>query len=42
MIMRKDFFMLIQDALLKAIIENLTLIMLTFEQGLAHVPKLFC
>ena len=42
MIMCKDIFMLKQDALLEVVIENLALIMLTFKQGLAHVPKIFC
>ena len=42
MIMCKDFFMLKQDTLFESVIENLALIMLTFEHGLAHVLKLFC
>ena len=42
MIMCNDFFMLKQDDMLEVVIENLALIMLTFEQGLVHVLKLFC
>lgn len=42
MIMRKDVFMLQLDTLLEAIVGNLTHIILTFKQALAHVTKQFC
>ena len=42
MIMWRDVFMLKLDTLLEAIVGNLTHIILTFKQGLAHVTKHFC
>ena len=42
MIIWRDIFTLKLDALLEAVIGNLTHIMLNFERGLAHITKHLC